>query len=55
MFSPVVSVSVLNPFHGHSLFFYALHATITMILNLKMKYGILSSMYNLMDDDFVVA
>ncbi len=55
MFS-VVSVCVLNQFHGHWLFFNALNmSTIITNLKLKKKIGISSNLENLIDDDFVVA
>ncbi len=45
---------MFNQFHGHWLFFDALHAKIIMALKLNKEYGMTPSMTNLMEDDIVV-
>jgi hypothetical protein len=49
-----VNAYVLNQFCNHWLFFYALHAVITMALNYFLKSRTSPSMDNLMDDDLLL-
>ncbi len=48
----IVNVCVLNPISWAWLLSNVLHATITMTLKFKEKFGITPSMDNLMEDDY---
>jgi hypothetical protein len=53
--SSIISVCLLNQYHGHWLLFDVLNATITMSLKLKEEFEISSNLQNFIDDDFVIA